>query len=79
MPVKRRTPKSRHAHFITSEAIDAFRRSDWIGLHRAAGLKPWQTSPLDVDEGEMPDGYDPAQWVQALALRRALEAAGREN
>lgn len=47
MPIKRRQQKDRHQR-ITPEAVTAYRNSDWLGLHRALGLKPWETSPLDA-------------------------------
>ncbi len=58
MPVKRRTLKGT-PHRITPEAVDAFRAGDYLGLHRALGLAPWETSPLPSD-------------VTALGVRQAM-------
>ncbi len=75
MPLKRRTAKQRD-HRITPDAVAAFRAVDWLALHRALGLKPWEMSPLDVS-GECP--YPPGSgggesWPMALALRDELQA-----
>jgi hypothetical protein len=77
MPLKRRLPKGRE-HRITPEAVVAFVAGDDMALHRALGLRPWERSPLDVDDGPCPDwGGDQwrASWEQAQELRRQLEKA----
>lgn len=74
MPIKRRTPKARD-HRVTPAAVEAYRAGDWMGLHRALGLRPWQASPLDVPMGNpYPDGSPwAASWPLAAALRAELE------
>jgi hypothetical protein len=88
MPTNR-TPIGRKAITrITPEAVAAWKRADFMALHRALGLKPWQPSPLPsevtalgVCEGERPDAdsgraWDHA-WPKALALQKQLlELAG---
>ena len=82
MPVKRRGSKARQ-HRVTPEAVEAFERGDWMGLHRALGLRPWQMSPLDVDPAEEPPNdhggnpYDKS-WSLACELRAELEKAAGE-
>jgi hypothetical protein len=49
VPVKRRVAKGR-LHRITDDAIVAWRIGDKVGLHRALDLRPWQSSPFDVDD-----------------------------
>lgn len=78
MPAKRTRSKAR-SHRITAEAIAAYRAGDWTQLHRALGLKPWETSPLDVEPGEEspwgPGSAGSESWPQAQELRRHLEGA----
>jgi hypothetical protein len=81
MPVKRRTAKTRD-HRITDEAIAAFKAADWMGLHRALGLKPWMPSPLDTTTDQPPSWCSPHDgwgefWVMVRALRLELEKAAR--
>lgn len=47
-------------------------------LSRALGMKPWETSPVHVDQGEAPDWHNPDNWRRAQQLRRALEEAARD-
>ena len=86
MPVKRRTAKGR-AHRITPEAVEAFKAGDFLALHQALGLKPWEVSPLPLNieplgcdqtsrEGEQPSGWF-ASWEQAQELQRLLMKAAR--
>jgi hypothetical protein len=86
MPLKRRHAKSR-AHRVTPEAIEAFRARDFLALHRALGLKPWQPSPLPasvnplgVDPSRPPEGrpgdWSADAWQLAVDLQRALIEAG---
>lgn len=85
MPVKRRNAKGRR-HRITPEAIAAYRARDYMGLHQALGLRPWEISPLPlevealgVDQNPPPEPrqyggwYD--TWEQAQELQRLLEEA----
>lgn len=86
MPVKRRVQKLK-PHRITPAAIEAFKAGDYLGLHRALGLKPWEPSPLPPTE---PLGVDPKQrpsgtsaraegWAKAVELQRELKAAARQD
>ena len=64
---------------ITAEAIAAFRAGRWTDLHRALGLRPWETSPLDATDGpspHLPGSAGANSWGPAIELRRALERAG---
>ena len=78
MPTKRRVDKARR-HRLTAEAIAAYRAKDCNALHRALGLRPWEPSPLCVDQGPPPDGPTAyaASWPMAQELQRELEAALR--
>jgi hypothetical protein len=78
MPIKRRVDKARR-HRISAEAIAAYRAKDCNALHRALSLRPWQASPLHVDQGAPPGGPTAyaASWPNAQELRRELEAALR--
>lgn len=62
---------------VTPEAVGAFRAGDWIGLHRALRLKPWQASPLDATGNDpIPGGACYVEsWRRARELRSALETA----
>ena len=86
MPVKQRKAKGRQ-HKITAEAIAAWKAADYMALHRALGLHPWQASPLPdtitslgVSE-EMAANIDPdtaqgweQSYSQAIELQRELIA-----
>jgi hypothetical protein len=75
MPVKHRTIKVK-THRITQEAQDAFELGDYIGLHRALGLKPWEPSPFDIAGGNpygMHSTWDTA-WTKVADLNTDLEA-----
>jgi len=85
MPVKRRNAKAR-PHRITPEAVEAFRAGDYMALHHALGLAPWEASPLPasitplgVDPNgpkQWRDGQDNIEtWSQAVELQRELQAA----
>ena len=86
MPVKRRKAKARQ-HRITPEAIAAFEAGDFLDLHRALDLAPWEPSPLPSTVE--PYGVDPAAppspddqrlyalaWPKIMDLQRQLVAAG---
>jgi hypothetical protein len=67
---------------LTPEILAAFEAGDSLELDRLLGLKPWETSPLDADDGECPYGSGPAHdsWPQAQELRNAiLDALKREG
>jgi hypothetical protein len=78
MPTKRRVDKARR-HRISAEAVAAYRAKDCNALHRALNLRPWEASPLRVDQGPPPGGPTAyaASWPQAQELQRELEAALR--
>ena len=88
MPVKRRASKQLR-HRITPEAVEAYRAGDYMQLHRALGLMPWECSPLPdeitalgVDQGDPPDWMEPfphrvADYRQAQELQRQLEGAAK--
>lgn len=66
---------------ITEKVIEAFLAGDYLALHRALRLRPWQWSPLPVeisalgvDYGPAPDYANAAEWRRAQELRRAIEA-----
>lgn len=75
-PVKHRTAKGR-AHRITPEAQDAFDRGDYMGLHRALGLKPWEPSPFDIPGGNPygPHSSWSVAWPVVAKLRSRLEVS----
>jgi hypothetical protein len=82
VPVKPRR-HLRRQHRITAEALEAYGARDYLRLHRALGLRPWQRSPLPlavtalgVDQGDAPpdDGTMlAASWELAAELQRDLE------
>ena len=78
MPAKRRVGKMR-ALAITPEAVEAFRAGNWIALHRALGLKPWEASPLHAERhAERPSSSVYAESLpQALELKAQLEKTPR--
>lgn len=64
---------------VTPEAIAAYREGRGGDLHVALGLKPWEISPLRVDEIPEPS-HDTditflQSWWLADALREELEKA----
>ncbi len=76
MARRRRTEKARR-HRITAEAQQAYEKGDWLLLHRALGLKPWEASPLDVERPEDAELRVGSAWARtvpdALQLRAELE------
>jgi|SRR6516225_9155469 len=48
MPTNRRRFDRTRRH-ITPEAIDAWMRADYMALHIALDLHPWETSPLPIE------------------------------
>jgi hypothetical protein len=74
---------------FSAELLAAWRRCRRGGneearaeLDRLIGLKPWQVSPLDADDGPSPwpagcAGAD--SWPRAQALRRQLDEAARRR
>ena len=78
--MKRRLAKERTAGRITDAAVAAYRRGDWLGLHRALGLRPWQPSPLDATTDEPPSWAAPRDgWREGWPLARALRAELEER
>lgn len=84
MPVKRRLSKVRD-HRITEEAIEAFEAGDYLRLHAALGLRPWEPSPLPlsvtplgVHQDEPPTGLTgwATSYPKAQELQRQLIEAG---
>lgn len=78
MPAKRTRAKAR-SHRITPEAVEAYRRGDYLLLERHLALKPWEASPLDVDHPDQPSPWPKGSggelsWPQAVQLRAELEA-----
>jgi hypothetical protein len=80
LPVKRRLHKGR-PHRITDDAVEAWRSGDSVALHRALDLRPWETSPFDVDDDggvDEPLISTPDDWPRgdevAVRLRRELLA-----
>lgn len=83
MPTKR-TPRNRDAkRRITPAAVEAFKAGDFMALHRALGLRPWEMSPLPLDvtplgcDPERPPNHPTAtlfaqSFGQAVELQRAL-------
>jgi hypothetical protein len=63
---------------ITAEMVAAFKAKDDEELRRLLHLKPWELSPLDVDNGlcDNPEGTAGAEsWPKAVALCKKLKAA----
>jgi hypothetical protein len=62
--------------------VEAFTSGDYIALHAALNLRPWETSPLPIEVtmlgvswGPYPFGDEGIHgWSQAQDLRRELEA-----
>ena len=85
MPVKKRTSKAR-PHHITAEAVEAYIAGDYMRLHRALGLMPWECSALPdevhglgVDQGPRPSYCDERHgWEHAQELQRELEKAAKQ-
>ena len=87
MPTNRRRFDRTRRH-ITPEAVDAWRRADFMALHVALGLKPWEASPLPYEitalgcsEDDLPLDQDCSEWdktlPKAIALQKQLlELAG---
>jgi len=93
MPAKRRTPKAR-AHRVTAEAVEAFAAGDYMRLHDALDLRPWEASPLPLSVTPLgcdPDNPPPAvrvqadptgwdgSWAKAVQLQAELMAAVQSN
>ena len=88
MPIKRRTSKALR-HRITPDAIEAFIARDYLALHRALGLAPWEMSPLPLSVEQLgvdPDDPPPGEgtgwyesWPLAVELQRELQKAVRDG
>ena len=74
MPSKRRMKTRSPMFSISDQARVAFKAGDYLALHAALGLKPWQVSPLDAD-GECPyplSSAGGATWGESQKLRQEL-------
>lgn len=63
---------------FSDDVLDAFARGDERTLNSLLGLKPWEVSPVGVDNGPCPwpgTCAGAASWPHALRVRRALERA----
>jgi len=77
MPTNRRRFDRTRRH-ITPEAIDAWMRADYMALHIALDLHPWETSPFPIEItplGVSEDQIDPddsryQEDLKALKLQR---------
>ena len=86
MPVKMRAAKDRQRR-ITPEAVEAYKAGDYMRLHRALGLMPWECSPLPdevhghgVDQGPCPSYCNELHgWEHAQELQRELEKAAKHT
>lgn len=78
MAMVRRRKREARTGQVTPEAVAAFRAGDWLALHRALRLPPWQPSPLDA-HGECPwppGSAGEGSWGPSLALREVLNGNG---
>ncbi len=78
MPTKRQRKTRKLASRITPAAVAAFKAGDERALYEAIGQRPWEYSPLDVDDGPSPRPVHAELWTKAQELRAALEAAVAE-
>jgi hypothetical protein len=72
---RRRRARPAAATRITAGAIAAWKAGDYMDLHRALALRPWEPSPLDVnpERPPQPDGRMwTAAWPLVAELRREL-------
>jgi hypothetical protein len=81
MPTKRARLTRGLSHRITAAAVEAYRYRDFIELHAALNLQPWQRSPLPVDvcglgvdQGEPPEHEKPGPWRDSWYTARELQA-----
>jgi hypothetical protein len=79
--VRRRRTFRRNGR-ITRQAVEAFQRGDDEALRLELRLKPWEISPLSVEDDEpccYPEGSAGAlSWPECLALRRELKELASE-
>ena len=57
---------------ITPEAIEAFKAGNWLRLHLALGLKPWECSPLEADTNILPANRDRSAWAASVERAKNL-------
>jgi hypothetical protein len=90
MPTRRTPTRRKVRRRINAQAIEAWKRCDYQGLHLALGVAPWEQSPLPeevtalgVSEHGGPARTDnraelwDASWQQAIEFQRQLyEVAG---
>ena len=79
MPTTRKRKTRKLATRITPAAVAAFKAGDDRALYEAIGQRPWEPSPLDVDDGPPPRPHQAEVWAKAQELRSALEAAVAET
>lgn len=90
MPTKRTRRIRGIEELITPAAVAAFKAGDYLALHRALRLRPWEASPLPretealgVDDGPCqwgPNTLYGESWPRAQELqRRLMTAAGLER
>lgn len=73
MPTTRRRREHGFRRRITPEAVEAFRRRDYVALHDALGLKPWEWwSDLVAPKPDLS-----ALPPEAVELRTELERLAR--
>jgi hypothetical protein len=80
-PTKVRRRQHAQRQRITSDAVDAFLAREFITLHRALGLRPWEASPIDAGEPCVyPAGSAYAEsFDRAVELRNELQRACKKN
>ena len=72
MPTKRRPLKRETRRRVTPAAVEAYKARDYMRLHLALGLMPWQPSPLPLEvEGLGVDQGPPPEWVRSYPERVA--------
>jgi hypothetical protein len=84
VPVKLRNPKAR-AHRARRPPLKAYIARDYVALHRALDLRPWQPSPLPLSATPLgvdasacrtwPGDLGGTDWRLAGELQAELEAA----
>ena len=81
MATKRTRVTRSLSHRINAAAVEAYHAGDFIALHCALNLKPWERSPLPiaecelgVDQGEPPEHEAPGPWRDSWYVARDLQA-----
>jgi hypothetical protein len=87
MPTNRTPIHRRPTSHISYEAVEAWKRADFVALHRLLRLRPWESSPLPVEitrlgvsQNDTPENCGPewdASMPKAIALQwQLLQIAG---